>query len=182
MLQKIDSFIEENPVLVWGIWLAYAVIFSFGTVIYFYHNSILPTHYVMNVTALYALLGLAPLFYWHSAQKDSAIFWRNNGLVAIGFLLVGATILMPIFLNINYMRVNEYLGRNEIEVKELLKKKIKGYEPSFFVFYFNPEQLTNAIEKHNKKVEEEIRQKESPIVEDNKKTKEIIDTLQKLKG
>lgn len=179
-MQKINNFINESPLLAWGIWLAFAIMVSFGVVIYFYHNSILPTHYVMNTIALYTLLGLAPLFYWHSAQKDNAIFWRNSGLVVIGFLLVGATILMPIFLNINYMRVNDHLGRSEIEVKELLKKKIKGYEPSFFIFYFNPEQLTKAIEKSNKKIEKEIKQKESPIVEENKKTKEIIDALKKI--
>ena len=180
-MEKVNNFINESPLLAWGIWLAYTVIISFGVVIYFYHNSILPIHYVMNTIALYALLGLAPLFHWHSTQRGNAIFWRNSGLVVIGFLLVAATILMPIFLNINYMRVNEYLGRSEIEVKELLKKKIKGYEPSFFVFYFNPEQLTKAVKKHNL----EIDNRENVVNQPNqssvdKKDQEIIRALKNI--
>lgn len=180
-MDKINNFINESPLLAWGLWLAYAVIISFGVVIYFYHNSILPIHYVMNTIALYALLGLAPLFHWHSSQRDNALFWRNSGLVVIGFLLVASTILMPIFLNINYMSVNEYLGRSEIEVKELLKKKIKGYEPSFFVFYFNPEQLTNAIKKHNLEVDstKKNENQQDQSVSD-KKDQEIIKTLKNI--
>lgn len=76
------------------------------------------------------------------------------------------------------MRVNEYLGRSEIEVKELLKKKIKGYEPSFFVFYFNPEQLTKAIKKHNLEVDnkESINNQPNQSKVD-KKDQEIIKAL-----
>ena len=79
------------------------------------------------------------------------------------------------------MRVNEYLGRSEIEVKELLKKKIKGYEPSFFVFYFNPEQLTKAVKKHNLEVDnkESINNQPNQSKVD-KKDQEIIKALKNI--
>lgn len=180
-MEKINNFVNECPILTWGIWLAFAVIVSFGTIIYFYHNSILPTHYVLNLAAVTTLFLLVPLLYWHSSQRDNDLFWRNTRLAIVGFLLIGATLLMPIFLNINYMGVNEHLGRNEIEVKELLKKKIKGYEPSFFVLYFNPEQLTNAIKKHNLEVDstKKIEDQQSQPVSD-KKDQEIIKALKNI--
>ena len=179
MLQKIDNFIKEHPILMWGIWLAYAVMFFFARIVYLYHNSILTTNQVLNFACISVALVLLPLICWHAIQDKLMWFWRNTLLFVIGFLFASIIILMPIFLNINHASLDD---KDNIEIKELLAKKIKNFDPNLFVFYFNPEQLTKAIEKYNKKVEEEIRQKESPVVEENKKTKEIIDTLKNIKG
>ena len=179
MLQKIDSFIKDNPVLIWGIWLAYAVMFFFARIVYLYHNSVLTTNEVLNFACISVALVLLPLVCWHAIQDKLMWFWRNALLFVIGFLFSSVILLTPIFLNINHASLDDKVN---IEIKELLDKKIKSFDPNLFVFYFNPEQLTKAIEKHNKKVEEEIKQKESPIVEENKKTKEIIDTLKNIKG
>lgn len=179
-MEKINNFINESPLLAWGIWLAYAVIISFGVVIYFYHNSILPIHYVLNLAALTTLFLLVPLLYWHSSQRDNALFWRNTRLAIVGFLLIGVTLLMPIFLNINYMSKN--LDKNRVEVKELLAQKIKDFDASnLFVLYFNTEQLINAIKKHNlevdstKKIEDQQAQPAS-----DKKDQEIIRALKNI--
>lgn len=176
-MKKINKFINESPLLAWGIWLAFAVIVSFGTVIYFYHNSILPTHYVLNLAALTTLFLLVPLLYWHSAQRDNAFFWRNTRLAIVGFLLIGITLLMPIFLNINYMSKN--LDKTRVEVKQLLAQKIKDFDASnLFVLYFNPEQLINAIKKHNLEVDDKknIEDQQGEPVSD-KKDQEIIKAL-----
>lgn len=178
-MEKINKFINESPLLAWGIWLAFAVIVSFGTIIYFYHNSILPTHYVLNLAALTTLFLLVPLLYWHSAQRDNAFFWRNTRLAIVGFLLIGVTLLMPIFLNINYMGKN--LDKTRAEVKELLSQKIKDFDASnLFVLYFNPEQLVNAIKKHNLKVNSAKNIEAQPV--SDKKDQEIIKALKNIKG
>ena len=179
-MEKINKFINESPLLAWGIWLAFAVIVSFGTVIYFYHNSILPTHYILNLAALTTLILLVPLLYWHSAQRDNALFWRNTRLAIVGFLLIGATLLLPIFLNINYMGKN--LDKTRVEVKQLLAQKIKDFDASnLFVLYFNPEQLVQAIKKHNLKVDStktiEVQQ-DQPVID--KKDQEIIKALKNI--
>lgn len=176
-MEKINNFINESPLLAWGIWLAFAVIVSFGTIIYFYHNSILPTHYVLNLAALTTFFLLVPLLYWHSAQTDNTLFWRNTRLAIVGFFLIGATLLMPIFLNVNYMSKN--LDKNRVEVKELLAQKIKDYDSSnLFVLYFNPEQLINAIKKHNLEVDstKKIEDQQAQPISD-KKDQEIIRAL-----
>ena len=179
-MEKINNFINESPLLAWGIWLAYAVIISFGVVIYFYHNSILPTHYILNLAALTTFFLLVPLLYWHSAQRDNALFWRNTRLAIVGFLLIGATLLMPIFLNINYM--NKNLDKTRAEVKELLAQKIKDFDTSnLFVLYFNPEQLTKAVKKHNL----EIDNRENVVNQPNQsrvdqKDQEIIKALKNI--
>lgn len=179
-MQKINNFINESPLLAWGIWLAYTVIISFGTIIYFYHNSILPTHYVLNLAALTTFFLLVPLLYWHSSQRDNALFWRNTRLAIVGFLLIGITLLMPIFLNINYMSKN--LDKNRVEVKELLAQKIKDFDASnLFVLYFNPEQLINAIKKHNLEVDSTKKtedQQDQPV--SDKKDQEIIKALKNI--
>lgn len=176
-MEKINNFINESPLLAWGVWLAFAVIVSFGTIIYFYHNSILPTHYVLNLAAVTTFVLLVPLLYWHSAQKDNALFWRNTRLAIVGFLLIGATLLLPIFLNVNYMSKN--LDKTRVEVKQLLAQKIKDFDASnLFVLYFNPEQLINAIKKHNLEVDnkESINNQPNQSKVD-KKDQEIIKAL-----
>lgn len=176
-MEKINNFVNESPLLAWGIWLAFYVIVSFGTIIYFYHNSILPTHYVLNLAALTTLFLLVPLLYWHSSQRDNALFWRNTRLAIVGFLLIGATLLLPIFLNVNYMGKN--LDKTRNQVKELLAQKIKDFDSfNLFVLYFNPEQLTNAIKKHNLEVDstKKIEDQQSQPVSD-KKDQEIIKAL-----
>ena len=179
-MQKINNFVNESPLLAWGIWLAFYVIVSFGTIIYFYHNSILPTHYILNLAAVTTFVLLVPLLYWHSAQKDNALFWRNTRLAVVGFLLIGATLLMPIFLNVNYMSKN--LDKNRVEVKQLLAQKIKDFDASnLFVLYFNPEQLVQAIKKHNLEVDntKKIEDQQGEPVSD-KKDQEIIKALKNI--
>ena len=176
-MEKVNNFINESPLLAWGIWLAYTVIISFGTIIYFYHNSILPTHYVLNLAALTTFVLLVPLLYWHSSQTDNALFWRNTRLAVIGFLLIGATLMLPIFLNVNYM--SKSLDKTKAEVKELLVQKIKNFDSSnLFVLYFNPEQLVNAIKKHNLKVDSTKSIENQPV--SDKKDQEIIRALKNI--
>ena len=176
-MKKVNNFINESPLLAWGIWLAYTVIISFGTIIYFYHNSILPTHYILNLAAVTTFVLLVPLLYWHSAQTDNALFWRNTRLAIVGFLLIGATLLMPIFLNVNYMSKN--LDKTRVEVKQLLAQKIKDYDSSnLFVLYFNPEQLVNAIKKHNLEVDSAKKVEDQPVTD--KKDQEIIKALKNI--
>ena len=176
-MEKINNFVNESPLLAWGIWLAFYVIVSFGTIIYFYHNSILPTHYVINLAALTTLFLLVPLLYWHSSQRDNALFWRNTRLAIVGFLLIGATLMLPIFLNINYM--SKHLDKNRVEVKQLLAQKIKDFDASnLFVLYFNPEQLVKAIKKHNLKVDSAKTIDDQPV--SDKKDQEIIKALKNI--
>ena len=179
-MDKVNNFINECPILTWGIWLAFAVMVSFGTIIYFYHNSILPTHYVLNLAAVTTFVLLVPLLYWHSAQTDNALFWRNTRLAIVGFLLIGATLLLPIFLNVNYMSKN--LDKTRVEAKQLLAQKIKDFDASnLFVLYFNPEQLINAIKKHNLEVDSTKKnedQQDQPV--SDKKDQEIIKALKNI--
>ena len=174
-MDKINKFINESPLLAWGIWLAFAIIVSFGTIIYFYHNSILPTHYILNLAAVTTFVLLVPLLYWHSSQRDNALFWRNTRLAIVGFLLIGATLL-----NVNYMSKN--LDKTKTEVKELLAQKIKDYDSSnLFVLYFNPEQLINAIKKHNLEIDSTKKnedQQAQPV--SDKKDQEIIRALKNI--
>ena len=176
-MEKVNNFINESPLLAWGIWLAFAVIVSFGTIIYFYHNSILPTHYVLNLAAVTTFVLLVPLLYWHSTQTDNALFWRNTKLAIVGFLLIGATLMLPIFLNVNYMSKN--LDKTRVEVKQLLAQKIKDFDTSnLFVLYFNPEQLVNAIKKHNLEVDDKKKVEYQPV--SDKKNQEIIKALKNI--
>lgn len=84
--------------------------------------------------------------------------------------------MLPIFLNVNYMGKN--LDKTRTQVKELLAQKIKDYDPSFFVLYFNSEQLVKAIKKHNLEVDstKKIEDQQSQPVSD-KKDQEIIKAL-----
>ena len=177
LMEKVNNFINESPLLAWGIWLAFAIMVSFGTVIYFYHNSILPTHYVLNLAAVTTFVLLVPLLYWHSSQRDNALFWRNTRLAIVGFLLIGVTLLMPIFLNVNYMSKN--LDKTRAEIKELLAQKIKDFDSNnLFVLYFNPEQLVNAIKKHNLKVDSVKTVEDQSVID--KKDQEIIKALKNI--
>lgn len=176
-MEKINNFVNESPLLAWGLWLAFAVMVSFSTIIYFYHNSILPTHYILNLAAVTTFFLLVPLLYWHSAQTDNALFWRNTRLAIVGFLLIGATLLLPIFLNVNYMSKN--LNAARTQVKELLAQKIKDYDASnLFVLYFNPEQLVQAIKKHNLEVDDKKNIEAQPVID--KKDQEIIKALKNI--
>lgn len=71
------------------------------------------------------------------------------------------------------------LDKTRTQVKELLAQKIKDFDSSnLFVLYFNPEQLTNAIKKHNLEVDstKKIEDQQSQPVSD-KKDQEIIKAL-----
>ena len=88
--------------------------------------------------------------------------------------------MLPIFLNVNYMSKN--LDKTKTEVKQLLAQKIKDFDSSnLFVLYFNPEQLTKAIKKHNLEVDstKKIEDQQSQPVSD-KKDQEIIKALKNI--
>ena len=71
------------------------------------------------------------------------------------------------------------LDKTRNQVKELLAQKIKDFDSfNLFVLYFNPEQLTNAIKKHNLEVDstKKIEDQQSQPVSD-KKDQEIIKAL-----
>lgn len=74
------------------------------------------------------------------------------------------------------------LDKTRTQVKELLAQKIKDFDSSnLFVLYFNPEQLINAIKKHNlevnsaKKIED---QQDQSVID--KKDQEIIKALKNI--
>lgn len=71
------------------------------------------------------------------------------------------------------------LDKTKIEIKELLAQKIKDFDASnLFVLYFNPEQLVNAIKKHNLEVDSAKKienQQDQPVMD--KKDQEIIKAL-----
>lgn len=65
------------------------------------------------------------------------------------------------------------------QVKELLAQKIKDYDSSnLFVLYFNPEQLVNAIKKHNLEVDSAKKVEDQPVID--KKDQEIIKALKNI--
>lgn len=87
---------------------------------------------------------------------------------------------MPIFLNVNYMGKN--LDKTKVEVKLLLAQKIKDFDTSnLFVLYFNPEQLIEAIKKHNLEVNstKKIKDQQGEPASD-KKDQEIIKALKNI--
>lgn len=74
------------------------------------------------------------------------------------------------------------LDKTRTQVKELLAQKIKDFDSSnLFVLYFNPEQLTNAIKKHNLEVDstKKIENQQDQSVSD-KKDQEIIRALKNI--
>ena len=71
------------------------------------------------------------------------------------------------------------LDKTRVEVKQLLAQKIKDFDASnLFVLYFNPEQLTNTIKKHNLEIDSTKKnedQQDQPV--SDKKDQEIIKAL-----
>ena len=78
--------------------------------------------------------------------------------------------------------MSKNLDKTKTEVKELLAQKIKDYDSSnLFVLYFNPEQLIEAIKKHNLEVNsiKKIKDQQDQSVSD-KKDEEIIKALKNI--
>lgn len=78
--------------------------------------------------------------------------------------------------------MSKNLDKTKTEVKELLSQKIKDFDSSnLFVLYFNPEQLVQAIKKHNLEVDstKKIKDQPSQPVSD-KKDQEIIKALKNI--
>ena len=74
------------------------------------------------------------------------------------------------------------LDKTRAEVKELLAQKIKDFDASnLFVLYFNPEQLIEAIKKHNLEVNstKKIKDQQGEPASD-KKDQEIIKALKNI--
>ena len=72
--------------------------------------------------------------------------------------------------------MSKNLDKTKTEVKELLAQKIKDFDSSnLFVLYFNPEQLINAIKKHNLEVDDKKKVEDQPV--SDKKDQEIIKAL-----
>lgn len=78
--------------------------------------------------------------------------------------------------------MSKNLDKNKVEVKQLLAQKVKGFDSSnLFVLYFNPEQLINAIKKHNLEVDSTKKnedQQAQPV--SDKKDQEIIRALKNI--
>ena len=75
--------------------------------------------------------------------------------------------------------MSKNLDKNKVEVKQLLAQKIKDFDASnLFVLYFNPEQLTNAIKKHNLEVDSQKNAEDQPVID--KKDQEIIRALKNI--
>ena len=75
--------------------------------------------------------------------------------------------------------MSKSLDKNRVEVKQLLAQKVKDFDSSnLFILYFNPEQLINAIKKHNLEVDniKKIEDQQDQSVSD-KKDQEIIKAL-----
>ena len=74
------------------------------------------------------------------------------------------------------------LDKTKVEVKLLLAQKIKDFDTSnLFVLYFNPEQLIEAIKKHNLEVNstKKIKDQQGEPASD-KKDQEIIKALKNI--
>lgn len=75
--------------------------------------------------------------------------------------------------------MSKNLDKTKTEVKELLSQKIKDFDASnLFVLYFNPEQLVQAIKKHNLKVDSAKTIDDQPV--SDKKDQEIIKALKNI--
>lgn len=78
--------------------------------------------------------------------------------------------------------MSKSLDKNRVEVKQLLAQKVKDFDSSnLFILYFNPEQLINAIKKHNLEVDniKKIEDQQDQSVSD-KKDQEIIKALKNI--
>lgn len=77
--------------------------------------------------------------------------------------------------------MSKNLDKTKTEVKELLSQKIKDFDASnLFVLYFNPEQLINAIKKHNLEVDSAKKVEDQPVSDSDKKDQEIIRALKNI--
>lgn len=75
--------------------------------------------------------------------------------------------------------MSKNLDKTRVEVKQLLAQKIKDFDASnLFVLYFNPEQLVQAIKKHNLEVDDKKKVEDQPVSE--KKDQEIIKALKEI--
>lgn len=75
--------------------------------------------------------------------------------------------------------MSKNLDKTKTEVKELLSQKIKDYDSSnLFVLYFNPEQLVNAIKKHNLEIDDKKKVEYQSV--SDKKDQEIIRALKNI--
>lgn len=75
--------------------------------------------------------------------------------------------------------MSKNLDKTRVEVKQLLAQKIKDFDASnLFVLYFNPEQLVNAIKKHNLEVDDKKNIEAQPVTD--KKDQEIIKALKNI--
>ena len=75
--------------------------------------------------------------------------------------------------------MSKNLNAARTQVKELLAQKIKDYDASnLFVLYFNPEQLVQAIKKHNLEVDDKKNIEAQPVID--KKDQEIIKALKNI--
>ena len=75
--------------------------------------------------------------------------------------------------------MSKNLDKTRVEVKQLLAQKIKDFDTSnLFVLYFNPEQLVNAIKKHNLEVDDKKKVEYQPV--SDKKNQEIIKALKNI--
>ena len=78
--------------------------------------------------------------------------------------------------------MSKNLDKTRVEVKQLLAQKVKDFDSSnLFILYFNPEQLINAIKKHNLEVDniKKIEDQQDQSVMD-KKDQEIIKALKNI--
>lgn len=178
-MQKIDNLIKERPILVWIGWLIFTVTFLLVRILFFYHNSVVSPKFFTAMLFFSLLIPAFLLFYWHSSLKDEMFSLKNFGLFSFGIVLFVVAAVFPMFFDIN-CNVED---RCPAEIKTKLQEKIIDYDSGLYVLYFSPEQLTKAIEKHNK----EYLLTEKPRIEKrevDKKTKEldILKALANVKG
>lgn len=178
-MQKIDNLIKERPILVWIGWLIFTVTFLLAETLFYYHNSIVSPKFFTTMLFFSLLIPAFLLFYWHSSLKDEMFSLKNFGLFSIGIVLFVIAAVFPMFFDIN-CNVED---RCPAEIKTKLQEKIADYDNGLYVLYFSSEQLTKAIEKHNK----EYLLTEKPEIEEreaNKKAREqdILKALTNVKG
>ena len=145
-MQKIDNLIKERPILVWIGWLILTVIFLLARIMFFYHNSVASPKFFTTMLFFSLLIPAFLLFYWHSSLKDEMFSLKNFGLLLVGMVIFVVAAVFPMFFDIN-CNVED---RCPAEIKVKLQEKIIDYDSGLYVLYFSPEQLTKAIEKHNK--------------------------------
>ena len=178
-MQKIDNLVKERPILVWIGWLILTVIFLLARIMFYYHNSVVSPKFFTTMLFFSLLIPAFLLFYWHSSLKDEMFSLKNFGLLLVGMVIFVVAAVFPMFFDIN-CNVED---RCPAEIKVKLQEKIIDYDSGLYVLYFSPEQLTKAIEKHNKEYlltkKPEIEERET-----NKKVRkqDILKALTNVKG